>query len=136
VDDFSEQIRESGAVAEILAAGDFFVKCDRYRIEQVVTNLLTNAIKYGNGSAVRISVREEGGRVRLTVRDNGIGIAAENHQRIFERFERAVSASEISGLGLGLYIVKKIVEAHGGDVGVESASGQGAAFTVTLPSAE
>ena len=110
------------------------MRCDRYRFEQVVTNLLTNAMKYGEGRPVRIILRREADKALLIVRDEGIGIAEENHRRIFERFERAVPASTVSGLGLGLYIVKRIVEAHGGEIGVESELGKGASFTVRLPS--
>lgn len=69
----------------------------------------------------------------MAVKDNGIGIGKDDHARIFSRFERAISASEISGLGLGLYIAKDIVEAHGGTITVQSELGQGATFVVELP---
>lgn len=131
--DFSEQIRETGAQAAFDAVGEVMVRCDRYRMEQVVTNLLTNAMKYGGGKAIQVGLRTAGSNALLTVRDHGIGIAQEDQERIFQRFERAVPASDVSGLGLGLYIVKQIIEGHGGQVGVKSQPGQGATFTVTLP---
>lgn len=108
---------------------------DRSRIEQVLMNLLTNAVKYGEGKPIEVNVREapETREVLLQVRDQGMGIAPEMQGRIFERFERAVGPSKISGLGLGLYITRQIVEGHGGRIGVESEPGKGSTFTVTLP---
>lgn len=106
---------------------------DRLRIEQVVTNLVSNALKYGSGKPVEVMVSRGGPHAVLTVRDHGIGIEPEQQARIFDRFERAVSGSQYSGLGLGLYIVRQIVEAHGGTVRVESQPGAGATFVVTLP---
>lgn len=106
---------------------------DRFRIEQVVTNLLTNALKYGAGKPVEITVREQGREALLEVRDHGIGIAPEDQERIFRQFERAVGASEVTGLGLGLYIVKQILDLHGGTIRVTSKPGAGSRFTVTLP---
>ncbi|HEY0093432.1 MAG TPA: PAS domain-containing protein, partial [Archangium sp.] len=106
---------------------------DRLRMEQVITNLLTNAIRYGGGRPITVRVSEAGERVRLEVIDRGVGIAPEDHERIFERFERVVSASEVSGLGLGLFITRQIVRAHGGDVRVESQLGHGSNFIVELP---
>ena len=106
---------------------------DRARLEQVLTNLLSNALKYGAGAPVRIGLRPLEGRVRVDVRDRGIGISPDERGRIFERFERAVSARHYGGLGLGLYIVRRIVDAHGGHIAVESAPGSGANFVVELP---
>jgi len=106
---------------------------DRGRIEQVVLNLLTNAWKYGGGKPIHCQVRAQGDRAVLTIRDEGIGISASDQRRIFDLFERAVSKDEVSGLGLGLYIARRIVEAHGGTIRVESEPGKGAAFTVELP---
>jgi signal transduction histidine kinase len=85
---------------------------------------------------VHVSVGLEGGSARLGVRDQGIGIEKEALERIFMRFERAISATAISGLGLGLYICRQIVEMHGGKISVESELGQGATFTVDLPLSE
>src|SRR5207237_650146 len=106
------------------------------RIEQVLTNLISNALKYGDGKPVTIEVRAEGRAAQIVVRDRGIGISPENLGRIFGRFERAVSARNYGGLGLGLYITRQIVEAHGGSIGVESEQGQGSAFFVELPLGE
>ena len=104
---------------------------DRGHLEQVITNLLTNALKYGAGRPVTIEIGA-GDPVRLGVADEGIGIHAEDQARIFERFER-VAARSFGGLGLGLWIVREIVAAHGGSVSVSSVPGEGATFTVLLP---
>jgi PAS domain S-box-containing protein len=106
---------------------------DRFRIEQVIANLLTNAAKYGASKPVLVSISREENLARLMVKDQGIGIARENQERIFQRFERAISANEISGLGLGLYIVKQIVDMHGGSIRVESELNKGSTFIVDLP---
>ncbi|WP_441292537.1 AAA family ATPase [Sorangium sp. KYC3313] len=106
---------------------------DASRVEQVLINLLSNAIKYGAGAPVHVVVRGLEGRALLVVRDHGIGITETDQARIFERFERAVSARSFGGLGLGLYIVRWIVTSHGGTIRVESAPGAGAAFIVELP---
>jgi PAS domain S-box-containing protein len=106
---------------------------DRLRVSQVVTNLLSNAVKYGAGKPIEVTYGPVPGGARLVVRDAGIGIDAADQRQIFERFERAVSSRNYGGLGLGLYIVKRIVEAHGGTVRVESAPGEGSAFSVELP---
>jgi signal transduction histidine kinase len=98
----------------------------------VLTNLVSNALKYGPGKPVEVRVFARGDRAILQVRDQGIGIGAEDHDRIFERFERAVSERNYGGFGLGLWIVRRIVEALGGTVTVESAAGSGATFTVEL----
>jgi signal transduction histidine kinase len=106
---------------------------DRLRLEQVVTNLLSNALKYGAGKPVHVRVEADAGRARLVVRDEGIGIAPESLPRLFGRFERAVADQHYWGLGLGLYITRQIVEALKGTVSVHSAPGAGATFTVDLP---
>ncbi|RKH57451.1 GAF domain-containing sensor histidine kinase [Corallococcus llansteffanensis] len=106
---------------------------DALRLEQVVGNLLTNAMKYGAGKPVEITLDGDASRVRLLVRDHGIGIAKEDRARIFERFERAVSVRHYGGFGLGLWIVREIVQALGGGIDVASAPEQGSTFTVTLP---
>jgi PAS domain S-box-containing protein len=107
---------------------------DRARLEQVATNLLSNAIKYGAGKPIGVRITVAGERARLEVCDHGIGVDVAERARIFERFERAVSARHYGGFGLGLYIVRRIVEAHGGTVGVHDGDdGAGARFIVELP---
>ena len=106
---------------------------DASRLEQVVTNLLTNALKFGRGSPIEIGVHNAGSAAELRVRDYGVGIAPDRQAFVFDRFERAVSAKHYGGLGLGLYIARRIVEAHRGELRVQSTPGQGATFTVTLP---
>ena len=106
---------------------------DPSRIDQVASNLIANAVSYGKGAPFHVSVHAVGDAARIIVRDEGIGIAADQRMRIFERFERAVSSSNYSGLGLGLWIAKQIVDAHGGQIEVDSELGHGATFTVTLP---
>jgi signal transduction histidine kinase len=105
---------------------------DKFRIEQVITNLLTNAFRYGEGKPIKISIRTEQDRAVVVIEDKGIGIAEEDLKRIFQRFERA-TGTEASGLGLGLYIVSQIIEAHKGFVNVESDPGKGSVFTIDLP---
>jgi PAS domain S-box-containing protein len=105
---------------------------DRLRLEQVTANLLSNALKYGAGNPITIGVERAGDRARLTMQDRGPGIPPEAQARIFERFERA-EQRRTGGLGLGLYIVRQLVTAHGGEVRVDSTPGHGATFTVELP---
>lgn len=106
---------------------------DFLRLESVVENLLTNAIKYGNNSLITIEAHKKNNMAILSVQDRGIGISLADQERIFESFERAVSVRKYSGLGLGLYITKKIVESHGGTIKLKSESGKGSVFSVELP---
>ena len=127
----AEMARAAGC--EILVAPGAPVpgRWDRLRLEQVLHNLLTNAIKYGGG---RVEVRAwSDGHAFLQVRDSGTGIGAEDRAMVFEPFKRLPSASREDGAGLGLYIVREIVHAHGGHVEVLDAPGPGATFLVTLP---
>jgi PAS domain S-box-containing protein len=113
---------------------------DRVRLEQLVLNLVTNATKFGAKRPVDITVRAGTGTLAgaalLTVVDRGIGIDPLHQQRIFGRFERAVARRHFGGLGLGLWVAKQIVEAHGGTISVESTPGEGSTFTVVLPIGE
>lgn len=106
---------------------------DRARVEQVITNLITNALKYGKGGPIFVSAHQVGGKAVLSVRDFGIGIRSEDKERIFEQFQRVAPKEFASGLGLGLWIVHKIVSALGGSINVDSAPGEGSTFTVALP---
>nr|WP_253910461.1 hybrid sensor histidine kinase/response regulator [Pyxidicoccus fallax] len=106
---------------------------DRLRLEQVVSNLLTNAFKYGDRKPVSIRVEEREDTVALIVKDEGIGIAPGDQARIFNRFERAAGTGSADGLGLGLYIAREIVTAHGGTITVDSQPGRGSTFQVLLP---
>lgn len=109
------------------------VRWDRDLFAQAVKNLLSNALKYGRGKPVELRLSLEGERVLVSVRDEGIGVSSEARARIFERFERAVSSSNYGGLGLGLYLARRIAVAHGGAIALESTPGRGATFTLDLP---
>jgi PAS domain S-box-containing protein len=129
---FEDTIAECGSSIEVTLDGPVVGLWDRSRLDQVVTNLVGNALKYGAGAPISISVAAGwSGQARLTVRDEGPGIASEDQERIFTQYERA--ASEHAGMGLGLWLVRRIVTAHGGTVTVNSNPGQGATFLVILP---
>jgi signal transduction histidine kinase len=112
------------------------VFCDRLRIEQVISNILSNALRYGKGLPVRVDLRHKGDDMTISVTDNGMGIPDSFKDKIFSRFQRAIPASEVSGLGLGLYISKQIIEAHQGKIFVDSELNKGSCFTVQLPRGE
>ncbi|HYH99251.1 hybrid sensor histidine kinase/response regulator [Hyalangium sp.] len=130
---FSEEATRAGCPLTVRAENPVIGKWDRSRVDQVVTNLLTNALKYGAGAPVQLTVGEEATHATLEVRDEGIGIRDEDRRRIFERFERAVPHEHYSGFGLGLWIVHEIVAVLGGSVTVESSPGKGSIFRVQLP---
>ena len=132
---FKPDLARAGCSVSLRDGGRIVGLWDRSRVDQIVTNVLANAIKFGAGKPIEISLGEEAGTARLAVRDHGIGIDPAHHAQIFERFERAVSDRHYGGLGLGLYISRKIAEAHGGVILVKSAPGAGATFTVELPCA-
>jgi signal transduction histidine kinase len=106
---------------------------DEFRIEQVVANLLTNALRYGAHKPIVVRVYSEGAEARVEVHDRGIGISPENQKRIFQQFERVAANHAVAGLGLGLFISDQIVCAHGGTISVESEEGKGSMFRVSLP---
>ena len=119
------------------ATSDVEVSGDRVRLEQVAANLIDNAVKYTPaGGTVTVDVARDNGRALLRVRDTGVGIPTDEQARIWERLFRGDRSRAERGLGLGLSLVKAIVEAHGGTVSVDSATGQGSTFTVSLPGAE
>ncbi|ABC83298.1 GAF sensor signal transduction histidine kinase [Anaeromyxobacter dehalogenans 2CP-C] len=119
--------------ARIAAEPGVVGEWDRARLEQIVANLVGNALKFGDGKPVDVSVSSHGGLARLVVADQGAGIAEEERPRLFRRFERGAAARGVGGLGLGLWIVRQNVEAHGGEIHVESRPGAGTRFTVELP---
>ena len=106
---------------------------DRQRLDRVVTNLVSNALKFGRGQPVEVRVHADADHARFTVKDAGIGISSEAQPRLFRRFQRVHGGGHHPGTGLGLYIVRQLVEAHGGSIHVQSRAGEGAAFTVELP---
>lgn len=96
-------------------------------------NLVSNAIKYGAGKPIAISVSRDGDAGVMRVSDQGVGIDEADRARIFERFERAVRAGDLPGFGLGLWIARQLVRAHDGEIAVSAAPGAGSVFTVRLP---
>jgi PAS domain S-box-containing protein len=129
-----DDIKSSGSKVSTRASGSTIGHWDRRKLRRVVTNLLSNALKFGSKHPILVVL--DGGledRVQMCVRDRGVGIPLEDQARIFERFQRAVSDRHYGGFGLGLWIVRQVVEAHGGTVRVVSELGAGATFTVELP---
>ncbi|MGJ7615402.1 MULTISPECIES: hybrid sensor histidine kinase/response regulator [unclassified Variovorax] len=134
VENLRQQAEAAGTVITLDAPAELRGMWDEFRIEQVLTNLLTNALRYGGGKPVQMVVRAVDGMAQVAVRDQGIGVAPEDQERIFEQFERtADSHKHAAGLGLGLYITRKIVGLHGGHIGVQSTPGEGSRFVVDLP---
>ncbi len=130
---FVGQGERTSTALEVHATEPVVGHWDRIRLEQVVSSLLSNALKYGAGHPIHLFVERLPTGARLTVRDEGIGISPEHLPRIFDRFERAVSAEHFGGLGLGLYLTRHLVEAFGGTIRASSAPGKGATFDVDLP---
>lgn len=125
---------ESECVVELTTVGEIHGVWDQIRLEQVFTNLITNAMKYGGPGVIQIVSELNGDKVKICIKDNGKGIAPEYHQKIFERYQRVKSKENVTrGLGLGLYIAREIIIAHGGRIFVESDRGQGANFVIELP---
>ncbi|WP_407736090.1 MASE1 domain-containing protein [Hyalangium sp.] len=133
VESFAEEASRAGSELRIKGDMGLMAWWDRGRIEQALANLLANALKFGMGHPIEVLVTRQGPWVRIAVRDEGIGIAPEALERIFERFERAVSSRRYGGLGLGLFLTRQIAESHGGTIHVESTPGTGATFVLQLP---
>ena len=132
---FGDEAQKNKVRLELEAPRTLVGHWDASTLDQIITNLVSNAIKYGREHPVEIWAEEEGGTAKVVVRDHGIGIAAEDQERIFGRFERAVSSRNYGGFGLGLWIAQRGAESMGGHISVESALGQGAAFKLVLPTA-
>jgi signal transduction histidine kinase len=135
VDHIEAELTAAGSPVSIECAAPVIGRWDPSRLDQVVTNLLSNAAKFGAGKPIEIRIDPLGAAARLTVTDHGIGIDPARRPYVFDRFERAVPSSRYGGLGLGLYIARSIVVAHGGTITVDSELGVGSTFTVTLPCA-
>ncbi|CAI8707414.1 Histidine kinase [Pseudomonas sp. IT-P74] len=130
---FSRQIDAAEASVSLEATQPVIGNWDEFRIEQVISNLLSNALRYGARSPVSVKVYSEGDQALVDVQDQGIGISEANQKRIFQQFERVSAKHTIAGLGLGLFISEQIVAAHGGTITVQSRIGEGALFRVCLP---
>ncbi|MVW84530.1 hybrid sensor histidine kinase/response regulator [Pseudomonas sp. PB101] len=130
---FSSQIEAAETSVTLDAEQPVIGNWDEFRIEQVISNLLTNALRYGAKSPISVKVYSEGGQALVDVQDQGIGIGEENQKRIFQQFERVSARHAVAGLGLGLFISEQIVAAHGGTITVQSRIGEGALFRVCLP---
>ena len=126
------ELARSGARLRLKLAAGVVGRWDAPRLEQVVANLLSNALKHAPGAPVEVVVEPAGAAARLVVRDGGPGVPPALRARLFERFERAQESRNVGGLGLGLYIVRQLVEAHGGRVWLDHGE-KGAAFVVELP---
>lgn len=124
---------KTGSAIHTEIAKDIIDYWDALRLESVIENMVTNAIKYGEGKPIEIKAYQSGDTAIISVSDHGIGISDEDQKKIFQKFERAVSVKKFSGLGLGLYISRKIVEAHGGVILLESKVGHGSTFRIELP---
>jgi PAS domain S-box-containing protein len=130
---FQEEAHRAGSTVEVHAPDPVVGVWDPLRVEQVVTNLVSNALKFGEGKPIEVTISRAGPNARAAVRDHGIGIAHEDLDRVFHRFERTAQAATYAGLGMGLYIARQIVEAHGGKIHVESEPNLGSTFVADLP---
>ncbi len=129
---YRPQAAKGGIVLEV-DAPRIMGRWDELLLKRTVGSLLENAIKFGLGKPIRVRLHATAETARLTVQDEGIGIAAEHLSRIFGRFERAVPSQNYGGLGLGLYVCRTIVEAMDGTIAVQSEFGKGSTFTIELP---
>lgn len=130
---FDQELTRSGSDLRLALPERLDARIDRRRFEQIVTNLVGNAIKYGAGRPIEVCLRRDGGRLELVVRDEGIGIPVADQARVFERFERGASAVNYAGLGVGLWVVRELLQMMRGTIALASREGEGSTFTVRLP---
>jgi PAS domain S-box-containing protein len=133
VQSFAPQLQEVGIELHLNLQENIVLSLDEARMDQVITNLLTNVIRYAPSKPLHIDLRTQGDQAILSVKDQGIGIHSKYHETIFERFERGTATRDISGMGLGLYISRNIIESHRGTITVRSEPGLGSEFVITLP---
>jgi signal transduction histidine kinase len=133
VSDLAQRTEAAGGTIELDAPNEVAGVWDEFRVEQIIINLLTNALRYGGSKPVTITLKRRDEWAEIVVRDQGVGISAEDQLRIFKPFERAGTKDVREGLGLGLYIARQLAESHGGTLDVDSAPDQGAAFRLALP---
>lgn len=133
VERLSDSAKAAACELSLQVDGPVPGRWDRLRIEQVLTNVLSNAIKYAAGRPIEVSLAREPDTAFVEVRDRGPGIPEGEISRIFERFERAASARHYGGMGLGLYVARQITEAHGGTIVASNLAEGGARFTIRLP---
>ncbi|KMO31351.1 histidine kinase [Methylobacterium variabile] len=131
----SPMAAHAGSAITVAVPDDLVLSCERLALDQILDNLITNAIKYGDAGPITVAADREAAEARIRVSDTGIGIGEADQARIFERFERAVAdpGTAPTGFGVGLWLVRRLAEAMGGGVAVHSRPGEGATFTVTLP---
>jgi signal transduction histidine kinase len=135
VDSYAAEAEFHQSTLQLTIPDSLYGRWDRLGVEQIVANLISNAIKFGAGSPIDVSLRQEpAGAAVVEVLDRGVGIAPADHERVFGHFEQLRSPGErTQGAGLGLWLVRELVQAHGGEITLVSASGAGATFTVRLP---
>ena len=129
----SEQASTAGSELRLSVSAGISARADKFRLEEALSNVISNAIKYGSGRPIDIQLKTRDAKAILTVQDRGIGIPAEDLSRIFGRFERATVSRNYGGLGLGLYIASQIVEQHGGTIRAENRSSGGTSFVIEMP---
>jgi signal transduction histidine kinase len=133
IDKLDEQFKTAGVQIKLAQSEPVYGQWDRAKVELVIAHLLNNTTKYAPHAPVEIRVERRDGKAVIQVQDHGRGIDEADQKRIFERFERAIPVTNVSGLGLGLYISRKIIEEHGGNITLKSAPQKGSLFTVELP---
>lgn len=132
-DNFSEKVKKEHTTLTVESNQPIICLCDKVRIAQAITNLISNALKYGGGKPIHIALQHTATHAKILVNDQGIGIPSDQQKRIFERFERAVSSKEYKGLGVGLYITNQIIKAHHGTITLQSKPNKGTTFVIEIP---